>query len=125
MVATNDKNSYGGIIEYSWVGTSPEDVNVSIDAIGAHFQIVQIAFNFDGANTGSESEEFTATTNHIESSRIDTEIFAQNMLGLGGVLQRWNNNAGPYIPKGSAVDFAFENGVEGLSWGLSVMVRAE
>ena len=77
-MATNDINSYAGITEHSWTGTSPEDVNVSIEAIGAHFQIVQIAFNFDGSNTGSESEELTATTNHIESSRLDTEIFAQN-----------------------------------------------
>ena len=121
-VTTNDKNSYSGIVEYSWEGTSDVALSASIEAIGAHLQIVQISFSLTG--TGSASEEFTSTLNHLEGSDLDIEFFSQNMSGQRGVIQRWANDAGIYIPKGSTVDFAWTN-TDVLAWGLSVLVRNE
>jgi len=121
-VTTNDLNSYGGIVEYSWSGGTGDNVAQTISAVGAHFQILQIAFNLVG--TGSASLEMTGTIDHNTSSSIDTEFFAQNMSGQTEVLQRWANDAGIYIPKDSDADFAWTN-TDSLAWGLSVMVRAE
>jgi len=128
-ITTNDLNSYGGIVEYSWTGLSTDAVDADtcfIKAVGAHFQIIQIAFNLVG--TGSASLEFTGSIDHSldvsGNGDLDTEFFAQNMSGQTEVLQRWDNNAGIYIPKDSDADFAWTN-TDNLAWGLSVMVRAE
>jgi len=121
-VTTNDLNSYAGIVEYSYTGETTDDVAVSITATGAHFQILQIAFSPD--SVGVASEEFNATINHNLSTSLDTEFFGQDMAGQTEVLQRWANDAGIYIPKGTTVDFTWTNTDES-DWGLSVMVRAE
>ncbi len=122
-ITENNTNSYAGIIEYSWTGDTTDDLDVSIEAIGAHLQVVQISFNLVGTGT----ETMTATINHADggdSDALDTEYFAQDMTGQTEVLQRWANDAGIYIPKGSATDFAWTN-TEELAWGLSVLVRNE
>tara|TARA_R110002020_G_scaffold21429_5_gene72804 strand:- start:3098 stop:3481 length:384 start_codon:yes stop_codon:yes gene_type:complete len=125
-ITTNKVNSYAGIVEYSWTGEAGDHVAQEIKAVGAHFQIVQIAFNLVGE--GSASVEFTMKTDHSldisGNGDMDTELYAQNTSGLGGILNRWNNNAGPYIPSGSSADFAWTN-TDSLAWGLSVMVRSE
>ena len=121
-VTTNDLNSYAGIVEYSYTGETTDDVTVSITATGAHFQILQIAFSPD--SVGVASEEFNATINHNLSTSLDTEFFGQDMAGQTEVLQRWANDSGIYIPKGTTVDFTWTN-TDASDWGLSVMVRAE
>ena len=123
-VAVNDLNSYAGITEYSWTGAAAgsDAIAVSIEAIHGHIQILQISLNL--VTQGATSEEFKADINHAESTSLDTEFFAQNMLGYTEVLQRWSNDSGIYIPKGSSVDFTYPN-TDDSAWGLSVLVRSE
>lgn len=121
-VTDQGKTSHGGITEYSWTGTTGDNVAQSITSIGGHYEIVQVSLNLVG--TGSASLEFTGTIDHSKDSALDIEFYAQNMSGQTGTLQRWANNAGIIVPLGSDADFAWTN-TDSLAWGLSVFVRSE
>jgi len=123
-VVVNDLNSYAGITEYSWEGivSQTDAMAVSIEAVHGHIQILQVGLHLD--TTGAQADIFSATINHANGTSLDIEFFSQDMNTLDDVLQRWSNDAGIYVPKGSSVDFAYSN-ADDSGWGLSVLIRSE